>query len=322
MSDSLHDRAARTAEEQAMDWFVLRDQGELSPQDEAEFESWLARDPLHRHAYGNAVRLWTDLGEVIRQSPEPRSRSGFARRWRGWLTFAPAAAAAALVLVCALVLFDVPIRLVSDARSATGEIITRTLSDGSIVTLNTDSAIAIRYTAARRRVSLLRGEVFIQVAHDPSRPFVVEAIGGETRALGTAFVVHRDHNRSVVTVLESRVAVAYPVGNHSPVTLSPGQRIRYDSETGIGPIEMVDAEAASAWRRGNLMVVDQSLGSVIEELNRYYQGSIRVIDSAISDRRVSGVFDLHQPITAVDALERSLGLRSTRITNALILLHR
>lgn len=322
MSDSLRDRSATAIEEQAFDWFVRRDRGELSPPDEAEFEAWLARDPTHRRAYGDVVRLWTDLGEVVRQSPEPCTRSTFAWRWGGWRVSMPATAAAAVALFCALVLFDLPIRMASDARTATGEIATRTLPDGSIVTLNTNSAIAIHYTPEQRRVALLRGEALFQVARDPTRVFVVEASGGAIRALGTEFVVRRDADRSVVTVVESRVAVAYPAGSGSPVTLFPGQRVRYGSESGIGPIETVDTEAASAWRRGKLMVVDQPLRSVIDELNRYHQGYIRIMDSTIADRRVSGVFDLHQPAAAVDALERSLGLRSTRITAVVIVIHR
>lgn len=315
VSNPLHDRTAKTADEQALDWFGLRDHGELSPQDEAEFEAWLARDPGHRRAYGDAVRLWNELGEIIRESPEPRTRST-------WFRYAAAAAAAGLVLVGALVLVDRPMRLAADMRSDTGEIATSTLSDGSIVTLNTGSAIAVRYSSGQRRVSLLRGEAFFQVARDPTRPFVVESRLGEARALGTAFVVQQDEDRTMVTVLEHRVAVAFPAGNGAVVTLSPGQRVGYDAASGIGPIETVDAEAASAWRRGKLMVIDQPLGAVITELNRYHKGHIRIMDSAISERRVSGVFDLEQPVMAVDALERSLGLSSTRITDALIMLHR
>lgn len=315
MSDPLHDRTAKTADEQALDWFVLRDRGAMSPQDEAEFEAWLARHPGHRRAYGDALRLWNELGEVISRSPEPRARPT-------WFQYAAAAAAAGIAVVGALVLLDVPMRLAADVRSATGEIATRTLPDGSIVTLNTDSAITVHYTPEQRRVSLLRGEAFFQVAHDPARPFVVESELGEARALGTAFVVWRDEDRTIVTVIERRVAVAYPAGDGAVVTLSPGQRVGYDAASGIGPIEAVDAEATSAWRRGKLTIVDEPLGAVIDDLNRYHTGYIRIVDSSVRDRRVSGVFDLHEPAAAINALERSLELRTTRITDRLILVHR
>ena len=82
--------------------------------------------------------------------------------------------------------------------TATGESRTVTLADGSQVNLSGGSAIGVDITSEERRVRLLSGEAFFDVAHDAARPFTVEA--GEARivVLGTAFDVALDPSATTV----------------------------------------------------------------------------------------------------------------------------
>jgi transmembrane sensor len=231
-------------------------------------------------------------------------------------------AAAAIAIIFAIGYgLDLPMRLQADAYTATGETRTVALDDGSSVILNTASAIAVDYSRSVRRVRLLRGEAVFTVAKDASRPFLVDADGGEARALGTAFAVRRNDGGATVTVIESRVGVSYPRGISPGVELSPGEAVRY-STAGLGRVRAVDADTETAWRRGKLIFVDRPLGSVVAELNRYHSGRIQITDDSIGGHLVSGVFDTGDSVRALDAIESSLGLHSTRVTNYLILLHR
>ena len=309
----------RVALDQAAEWFMRRDAGPLSRTEQAVFEQWLA-EPGHRAAFEEIEATWTDLAFIPRpaavafQAPRRRFKAGLRRQ-------VMAAAAALIAVVGTGYVFDVPLRLQADVYTGTGEIRTVALEDGSSVTLNTGSAIAVDYTGNLRRIRLLGGEAAFDVAKDASRPFVVDTAGGEARALGTAFAVRKDGDDAIVTVIESRVGVTYPTGARSMVTLSPGQAVEY-SRKGIGTVKAVDAVAETAWRRGKLIFVEKPLGQVIAELNRYHFGRIQITDSSISDHFVSGVFDTTNPVSVLDALESSLGLHSTRLTNYMILLHR
>ena len=62
----------------------------------------------------------------------------------------------------------------------------RALDDGTVVELNGGAEIEVQFTAAERRLRLVRGEAHFQVAKNPLRPFVVEAGGVAVRAVGTA----------------------------------------------------------------------------------------------------------------------------------------
>jgi transmembrane sensor len=303
---------------EAAEWYFRRDAGPLSPADEVAFKRWLAA-PENRAAFEEIDSTWADLSLI------PRPASAAARQrptvWSGVCRHAMSAAAAIAIIFAIGYGLDLPMRLQADAYTATGETRTVALDDGSSVILNTASAIAVDYSRSVRRVRLLRGEAVFTVAKDASRPFLVDADGGEARALGTAFAVRRNDGGATVTVIESRVGVSYPRGISPGVELSPGEAVRY-STAGLGRVRAVDADTETAWRRGKLIFVDRPLGSVVAELNRYHSGRIQITDDSIGGHLVSGVFDTGDSVRALDAIESSLGLHSTRVTNYLILLHR
>jgi len=103
-------------------------------------------------------------------------------------------------------------------ETATGEQRTFELEDGSVVSLNTHSRVAVRLAAHAREVRLLRGEALFHVAHDPSRPFLVSTDDAVVQAVGTQFDVYRRDDGTVVAVLEGQVNVT----TAAPATASSG----------------------------------------------------------------------------------------------------
>lgn len=327
MSDAPKSSVSAAVLEQAAAWFARIDRGGLSDREQQAFDGWLAADPGHQRAFERISRTWDALGDLA-GTLETTSLAGkpatdgywTGRRW------ALGAVAAGLVLALGLGT-DLPQRidtgLRADAVTAVGEMRTISLPDGSTAQLNTASAIAFDFAAdgtGPRQVRLLRGEAAFEVVKNPDRPFTVAAGGGVSRVLGTVFTVRASSGGASVTLLEGRVAVSAGDGGREAV-LSPHQRVRYDAVQGVGAVEAVDPQSAAAWRRGKLVFHDRALGDVIDELNRYHPGVIRLADEALRAKRVNGVFDTGDPVAVVGALEVALGLRSTRLTDYLILLH-
>src|SRR5258707_4032605 len=93
----------------------------------------------------------------------------------------------------------------SSYRTQIGALATVPLSDGSKVTLNTDSQIHVELNPTMRRVKLDQGEAFFEVSKDGARPFVVEIADKRVIAVGTQFSVVRDNNDIRVFVTEGRV---------------------------------------------------------------------------------------------------------------------
>jgi len=81
------------------------------------------------------------------------------------------------------------------------------LTDGSVIHVNTQSEVAIRFTENLRTVELFRGEALFEVVHNPNRPFRVVAGDTVTEAIGTTFNVYKTKTQTTIAVIEGKVAV-------------------------------------------------------------------------------------------------------------------
>ncbi len=283
-----------TALAAAIDW-VIRIRA--APDDaalRARLAAWLDGSPARHRAYAKAERAWRLTGEVppahaVRR-PAPRRR----------LALAGAALAAG---IAAVALPSLRLALSADYATGTAETRRVVLADGSVATLAADSALAIDHSSGRRGVTLLRGEAFFQIVHDPAHPFSIDAAGVTIRDIGTAFDVEIERSRVLVVVQSGSVAVSRGGdGGAGDETLAPGDRLCIDRQTGRVTRGTAPVDAVADWRNGRIVVQDVPTRQVIEQLRRYSPGLIWVRDTGLLDRRISGVFDLSDPLSALRAV--------------------
>jgi len=202
------------------------------------------------------------------------------------------------------------------------------LDDGSVVHLNTNSVMRVRFTPEYRQVVLDRGEALFKVAHEATRPFDVQAAGTTVRAVGTEFSVRVREAREngggqkdiEVLVKEGRVAIDPPAAkgpgsaNVLPAavsTLSAGETVTISAKR--LHVEKVDEEDLSkklSWTEGRLWFERQRLADVVAEFNRYNRRQMEIADPAIADLRIGGGFEATDPESFIAALERTLGVRA------------
>ncbi|HMK88096.1 MAG TPA: FecR domain-containing protein [Methylocystis sp.] len=296
------------AREAAIDWWVRRWSAPLTRQEQDAFEAWLSADARHGAAFADISRTCVDLANL------PASRAS-RRAYRTPLAVSLAACAA----ICALFLFSEDISVAFRASRATqiGERRLETLDDGSKVHLDAQSAIAERYDSSFRKITLLRGEAWFEVAPDERRPFVVEANGGVVTARGTSFDVALEGGGARVVVTEHRVSLA---SGGEVTELSAGQASEYRRGAPPAAAAAADLAASLAWRRGKLVFEDQPLGAVLEVLRRHRHGVLRCLLPATCEKRVSGVFDADDPSQTLHELQARLGLKVVKATDYLVLL--
>jgi transmembrane sensor len=170
------------------------------------------------------------------------------------------------------------------------------LADGSKVTLGPASRIATSVNADERRVTLLSGEAFFEIAHDRGRPFWVDAGDARIQVVGTKFDVNRASGRVQVSVLDGVVKVHEPASMFAktPVQiLRASQRIEIQdsapslfSAPAAAPV-VSDPVPAGDWRNGTRTYMDARLGDVVDDLNRYYGPGITLSDPGLADLRVA-----------------------------------
>ena len=306
----------------ARDWVVRLASGEVSEGDMVRFKAWRAADPANRAAFDEARALWHETQAV----QSAFAQTGLVTPWRRHRGVRAAAIGGALAASLAVMVAfdDLKTAAFADYSTAQGAQRTVSLGDGSTAYLNTESAIAVFFSAAERRVELLHGEVYFDVAPDSMRPFRVAARGGMTQAVGTAFVVRENGLRVTVSVTHGIVRVRSPenAGTNAAGTLTAqaGQRVAY--REGVAPWELgaVAAADAAPWRGGRIVIDNLPFADAIAELDRYRPGRVVLLGDKTRYRPVSGVFEVGRLDEALVGLAATQGLRPLLITPYLLVL--
>lgn len=324
---------------QADAWIVALRRENVQQVDLDKFAVWLSADSQHQKTWDKALTLWQTLGAIshmpldallaaespdgVRETHQPGPAQASTlncflasfsidRLRQRWI---PVAMAFSLLLASALTaLFNASPQ--SDFYSVgVGEYAEVVLADGSVVELNTDSAIEVTLTDHSREIELLRGEAFFAVAPDKSRPFIVDVAGATVRAVGTAFNIYKVTGESaVVAVTEGIVRIEEADGSSMSVAQSrlvtADQALKIDLLRGLSDAD-VDNVQATAWRHGHLLFNSTPLAEAVAMLNRYLVQKVVVADTVPSSVRLSGTFSSRQKKETLLAVAQALSLELT-----------
>lgn len=314
--------------EQASGWFARLLADDVTAEERARFENWYRASHEHARAYHRIQALWAMLetpaqqvqakveAEQVPDAPPPLT--GKRPHFRRFMAASSVALAAGVLLSHQLSTgFQ---NWQSDYHTAPGEQLTVALDDGSRIVLNTDTALSVDFSADRRRIELLRGEGYFDVAPDKSRPFTVTSGAASARAVGTAFSV-RDSGGDAMRVIVSEGTVEVTADKaHEAVRVHANQQVAYQRGR-VGPAMSADILEALAWQRGQLIFYHQPLPKVIDEVNRYRSGQILLINPELKKRIVSGVFDTADPNAALAGIKATLKISALSLSGRLVLLY-
>jgi len=300
-------------EQEAVAWHARLTSGAPEAADLAEFEAWRRQSPAQDQAYRRIESLWRQLEPPLRADRKRRHHAEKSSRTKAWLRRSGAGLAlASAVLATALAFYpDYLLNSWADYHTRIGGRADVRLADGSLIHLNTDTALDVEINGGERRVHLLRGEAEFEVAHDRSRPFRVQSGDIVTEALGTRFVVRYERPAGVITLLQGRVR-AGQIGEFGAfVVLAPGESVTFDRRTLSEP-HAADVSASSAWRRGRLIMNFVPLKQVIAEINRYRRSPIKLLDADLGEREINAAIDLGNVDAWLDALPATLPVHIRR----------
>jgi transmembrane sensor len=314
-------------EQAAAAWLLKRESPQWSPADEAELNEWLQASTSHRVSFLRLRSVWQEAdrlkvvgsafppGELppqgaIAASPffamkrraepgrleradgrKPGGRSARSARIK-FYGFA-ASVLLTLALVGAIALRMWPATGASYS-TAVGGLASVPMADGSKITLNTDSEVQLEISAHERRVKLVRGEAFFEVAKDPARPFVVHAEDKRVIAVGTRFAVRLKRDALQVAVTEGRVRVeqAAIVGRAEPIAnlIAGNVAIAQRRVVRIQERPVADVEQSLGWRTGYVVLSKTLLADAVAEFNRYNRRQLVIEDPALAAIQVGGNF--------------------------------
>ena len=327
MSDIVRLKTQTQIDNEAAVWTWRLDSGSLSAADRGDFDAWLREDGRHRRAFDELSRTWSALDGLADRAPDdaqvtaltrPERHHGFYGARRFWQ------AAAVLVLAIGATLWIARRPGTQVMSTAVGQQRHVTLADGSELTLNTNTLVAITLTPTRRDVYLRRGEAHFDVVHNASRPFFVHAGDAVIRDVGTQFEVRLNSARNIdVLVDEGQVEVrgpgAGPAGAEREAAgsadgwvraLTAGEQLRIAGPS-LEVMTVTPRQVADdlAWREGALVFQGEPLSKALEEVGRYTRTRIVLTGSNIASLPISGRFRTDDVPGFFQALQAALPVR-------------
>ncbi|HEY2707194.1 MAG TPA: FecR domain-containing protein [Caulobacteraceae bacterium] len=317
------DPAHRQAAQEASAWFARLKRRQVSLTDLEAFRAWRA-EPHNRAAYERVDATWREAGALAgdaasRQAVSDALRRGAARHSRrdrraAWIAGAGVAATVLILVAGGAALYQTAHPTYA---TAVGEQRLVRLADGSTVRLDTDSKLQVSFSSGARDIQLDHGQAFFDVAHDASRPFLVQAGPVTVRAVGTQFDVRADGAAPLVTLVQGVIEVKRRDGTAQTWTLHAGQQL-ITSPASVP--KTTDVAAATSWTSGRVVFEGAPLGDAIAEINRYCAHKIVLRAPRLGATPVSGSFESGDAAAFVAAESDLHGLRATTLPDGTIVL--
>jgi transmembrane sensor len=302
-------RSASEIDEEAAEWAVRVDAHGLDVEHDPQGQAWLSGDARRAGALlrAQAAISFLDRGRAL-ANVAPAVEAVVAERPSRRTVIVGTTATAAAALIGGVGLWTArPQRL--DTRL--GEIRRVPLADGSLVAINTKTALEVAMKPKSRSVVLKEGEAWFQVAKDPDRPFVVAAGPVRVRAVGTAFSVRRgdEAGAGVDVMVTEGVVETWIEGDPAPRRrLSAGSRIILASAVSPTVAESPsEIERSLAWRNGEIALDGENLEQAARLFNRYNSRQIVIDDPVLARERFVGLFQTNEPESFAAAVAATLG---------------
>ena len=297
--------------------------GETTPEEDAALQSWVEASPDNRRYFAGLQAIWEKTPalrpgaarpvdtEAALQKVKTRLHSGSKIRpmtvrvgflWR-------AAAAIALVAVATYFLWLRNAPAPATVIAATDSALTDTLSDGSIITLDKQSGVALAAGFNKRERRLrLQGSAYFEVKPDTTRPFVVEVEKLEVRVVGTAFKVDdaADSSSISVSVTEGKVRVS---ASGQSLLLLAGDMALYDKKTGV--LSRTASQQSPVQNRV-LRFDSTPLREVVQQVEKAYNLKITLKNKALEECLLTGRYNNLPPERLMNLIAESFSLRLSK----------
>jgi len=174
------------------------------------------------------------------------------------------------------------------------------LSDGTKLWINSGSRAIypIEFNAKKREI-YVEGEVFLDVAKDYKKPFIVKTDKLDIKVLGTNFNISSYPDEQQVMVILVKGSIMIKPENNEEVMISPNQALVFSKQTQKASINYVDIYDYISWKDGWLRCTSEEIGSIINKLSRYYNKKFVFDDPLVKSMNMSGKLDLKENLEDV-----------------------
>jgi transmembrane sensor len=295
MSSPQASAKARASREATL-WLVRLQDDPTDPNLLADFNEWKTADPANSRAWAGVQRLSAAAKGLDRQLENRRRKKLTAVRSANRATGGVAT--------------------ISQARPAT---VSRRLYAG-IAGLAVAACIA--FVVAPAVVLHLQSDAITDTAEDR----LIELPDGSrmTLAAGSAVAFAYAQSERRITLLKGEAFFQV-----KPDTGRPFRVLTADVTTTVvgtsfdvrrDALGVAVAEFVGTWRKRQLILQEQPLSEAVEQLRRYFSGTIVVAGAGLAEKAITGAYNLNDPADALRAMASAHGLKVRQLTPWVLIL--
>ncbi|HTM81897.1 FecR family protein [Asticcacaulis sp.] len=296
--------------------------------DVIDFEKWRDADPRHAAAFarvvGTAERVREQRAPVHRLL-EMKKEAQVSQSRRRFLVAGVGAVAATSMGAGMFALFG---GTRASAETAVGEHGVRKLPDGGQLDINTNSKVQWQFDKNERAVWLSRGEIAVVVPHD-ARPFCLYA-GGEKVLVAAGRLNARLRNEALdLLILDGACMVLGQKANgparesDKSIEVRAGEAVLTSANgTRVRTMAPNDIQFVASWQKGELIFRGETLGTAVDEYNRYLTRKISIGDPSLQAIQLGGRFKTHDPADFLASLHAGFGINVARMDDGSVVLTR
>lgn len=326
---------SKDAIEVASSWVAKLERG-LSSEENAELKLWLNESETNKAAFLRLVTLWDKMESLSKLSDLFEHHPAKQDSKKALFV----SIAASVVVVCTLMLgafhqsnffIGSPEQQIivfqNSYSTSVGEQATVYLQDKTELQLNTNSAVKVTYTDKQRVIELVKGELYVDVAHNKQKPLSVYAVGTVFQAVGTAFNIEMTGNNVELLVTDGRVLVS-ELGelpetgikegeirlSSDALSVSKGEKVNLDEKSKVRDLtvgEINEFSADLAWQQGQLIFRGEKLVNAMKEVSRYTDSRFEFASDEIRHLQIAGLFKIDDINGLLKSLEYNFDVKST-----------
>jgi transmembrane sensor len=229
---------------------------------------------------------WQRFQQLVREKESATRVVSLKRRRALWMAAAALALAVGIWFASTLGRSEKEIPVLVQTKQA---VLTDTLPDGSIITLNKNSEIeySSRLLKNNSRSIKLTGEAFFNVTPNKEKPFIVAINNATIKVVGTSFNIKNINGSTEVIVKSGIVDVTH---NGKTISLMPGEKtLLLATDTTVSKT-MVTDELYRHYEAKEFVCNNTPLWRLVEVLNEAYGSNIIIENKTVRSLPLTATF--------------------------------
>ncbi len=278
---------------------------EAATDEQIAVEEWLNETDSNRQYYNGLKQIWDSSKELaaVSQTDENKAWEKFQQRVAGAtpIISTPVVKRFSLPKIAASIILAVGLALIAyfiaaknggsnEVTASTGQnILTDTLSDGSVITLNRKSSVTYpKKFKGNTRTVTLQGEAFFTVTPDKKKPFIISVNDVQVTVVGTSFNVKSEAGKTEVVVETGVVRVSR---GGKTAELRAGEKLLLTAKDTTSVKEAIGDKLYNYYRSREFVCDNTPLWKLVEVLNEAYDTRIIIGRKELNNLRLTATFN-------------------------------